>query len=445
MSLIDPRRPVSRRSMLVGGTAALTAAMLDRSGHSLAQGLSGSIRVGFEGSKPVIGQYAEAAANAVMAANPGTTIEVTPSSAPNYLNQVAVQLMMGKAPDVFLLLGLGSGELGQGGLVRPLDEYLDRWDGWAQYDEATRAGVRFQNQHWSVPWGLNVYFLFYRKDLFAAAGLPEDWQPRTRDDIIAAAAAIQASDPSVIPFALYAGANGETATAADFLALIVSNGGTLTDPDGRWYIDSCPIRDTLAFYADAFRTSGVIPPAVLTIVDPLKDLPKALGDGELAILYEQAWQYHVWTAAEPQNAGRIGFARFPGNDGPFALGDVGDAWYINSRSQNPDLGWAFIEAFESAENQAALAVEDPRLPARLDARKIAAWAEQPLSQAMLSAATNMTMPPPEPQFRKLIEVVQNATGLVATGEATPEEAIARYGDQLTRTMGQANVVSGECP
>ncbi len=41
---------------------------------------------------------------------------------------------------------------------------------------------------------------------------------------------------------LYAGANGENATAADFLTLILSNGGTLTDANGKWYIDSCPIQ-----------------------------------------------------------------------------------------------------------------------------------------------------------------------------------------------------------
>ena len=67
--------------------------------------------------------------------------------------------------------------------------------------------------------------------------------------------------------------------------------------------------------------------------------------------------------------------------------------------------------------------------------------QQPLSASMLAAAPTITLAAAEPQFRELIEVVQNATGLVATGEATPEQAITRYGDQLTQTMGKANVVS----
>lgn len=445
MPVTGGSRSVTRRSILGGGSAALTAAILARHGHSLAQGLSGSIKVGYEGAKPAIGAYIEAAAQAVMDANPGATIEVVASDAPDYLSQIGVQLMMGGAPDVFLLLGLGSGELASGGLIRPLDEYLNAWDGWAQYDEQTKFGVTVQGKTWSLPWGLDVYFLFYRKDLFAAAGLPAEWQPQTRDDIIAAAKAVQASNPDVIPYALYAGANGEVGTAADFMTLILSNGGTLTDPDGKWYIDSCPIQGTLAFYEQAFRSSGVIPPSVLSDVNPPQTMPEAFGDGELAILHEQAHQYGAWIAEDPANAENIGIAQFPGDGKLFDLGDAGDAWYINSKSKNPDLGWAFIEAFSSAETQAALAVEDPHLPARMDARAIESWASLPLSQAMLAAAPGMTLPPPEPQFRKLIGVVQNATSLVATGEATPAEAVQRYSDELTRAMGKMNVISETCP
>jgi multiple sugar transport system substrate-binding protein len=437
---------VTRRSVLSGGTAALTGAILARHDQSLAQGLTGSIKVGYDGINPFVGKYVEAAAQAVMTANPDSTIDIVPSDAPNYLNQIAVQLFMGNAPDVFLLLGIGSGELAQGGLIRPLDEYLASWDGWAQYDDPARFGVTFQDQTWSVPYGLNIYYVFYRKDLFAAAGLQADnWQPQTRDDLITAAQAVQASNPNVIPMSLYAGANGENATAADFLTLILSNDGTLTDASGKWYIDSCPIQGTLGFYEDAFQTSKVVPQSVLTDVNPLQSMPRALGDGELAILHEQAKHYGEWLSADPNNAANIGVAQFPGDNGPFVLGDAGDAWYIYSRSKNPDLGWAFIEAFNSADTQAALGIEDPHLPARVDARSDATWAQQPLSASMLAAAPTLTLPPPEPQFRKLIEVVQNATGLVATGAATPDQAVQRYSTQLTQTMGKANVVSQPCP
>jgi multiple sugar transport system substrate-binding protein len=436
--------PVTRRSVLVGG-AALATSILARHGTSLAQELSGSIRVGYEGANPFIGTFAEAAAEAVMAANPGATIEVQPSTGANYLNQIAVQLMMGTAPDVFLLIGLGSGELATGGLVIPLDDYLAGWDGWEQYDEDARFGVTVQGHTWSIPWGLDVYFLFYRKDLFAAAGLPTNWQPATREEIIDAAAAVKAANPDVIPYSLYAGANGEIGAAADFLNLISSNGGTLTDAEGHWYIGSCPIQHTLEYYETAFQTAQVVPQSVMTDVNPIETVPAAMGAGELGILHETVKHFGTWLSEDPANAQQIGIAHFPGDNGAFSLADAGDAWYINSKSENPDLGWAFIEAINSAEMQAALAVDDPHLPARLDARAISSWASLPLSQAMLAAASSLILPPPEPQFRKLIGVVQNATSLVATGQASPKDAIVRYSDELTRTMGKMNVVSDPCP
>jgi multiple sugar transport system substrate-binding protein len=431
--------------VLAGGSAALAGAILARDGASLAQGLSGSIRIGYEGANSLVGPYVEAAAHAVIAANPGVTIEVEPSPGAGYLTQLASQLLFSTAPDVFLIVGLGSGELAQGGFIRPLDDYLAGWDGWAQYGDQAQFGVKRQDHIWSIPWGLNVYFLYYRKDLFEAAGLSIEWQPQTREGIIEAAAAIQASNPDVIPYSMYAGANGENATAADFMTLILSNGGTLTDPDGKWYIDSCPIRETLGYYENAFQTAAVVPQSVLTDVSPLVTIPQYFSDGELGILHETAKHHGVWLAENPANAQNIGIALFPGNDGPFALGDAGDAWYINKKSKNPDLGWAFIEAFNSMETQAALAIDDPHLPARDDARANAAWQATPLAPAMLAVANALTLPPPEPQFRKLIGVVQNATGLVATGEATPAEAIERYGDELTLAMGKDNVVTQVCP
>ncbi len=76
MSITGAVSAVTRRSMLGGGTAALTGAILARHGQTLAQGLSGSIKVGYDGANPFVGKYVEAAAQAVMTANPGTTIEM---------------------------------------------------------------------------------------------------------------------------------------------------------------------------------------------------------------------------------------------------------------------------------------------------------------------------------------------------------------------------------
>ena len=113
---------------------------------------------------------------------------------------------------------------------------------------------------------------------------------------------------------------------------------------------------------------------MLTDVSPLETMPQYFGDGELGILHETAKQFGVWRAKHPDNADQHRMSRSSRETmARLRLGDVGDAWYINRKSTNPDLAWAFIEAFNSAETQAALAAEDPHLPARLDAREDPFW------------------------------------------------------------------------
>ena len=41
-------------------------------------------------------------------------------------------------------------------------------------------------------------------------------------------------------------------------------------------------------------------------------------------------------------------------------------------------------------------------------------------------------------------LLKNATGLIATGEATPDEAATRYAEELTRVLGADNVVAQPC-
>jgi hypothetical protein len=63
---------------------------------------------------------------------------------------------------------------------------------------------------------------------------------------------------------------------------------------------------------------------------------------------------------------------------------------------------------------------------------------------MVEAATSARISPPAPAYRQLIGIVQNATGIVATGEVDAEEAVERYASELTRVLGEANVAAQPC-
>jgi hypothetical protein len=63
---------------------------------------------------------------------------------------------------------------------------------------------------------------------------------------------------------------------------------------------------------------------------------------------------------------------------------------------------------------------------------------------MVGSADSLLLTAPDRSFLQLVGIVQNATGLIATGEATPDEAATRYAEELTRVLGEDNVVSQPC-
>ena len=274
-----------------------------------------------------------------------------------------------------------------------------------------------------------------------------EWQPDRPEDILEAALVIRNGAEDVIPYALYAGANGGNGTVArGFIPLVYAYGGWLTDENGLWYIDSCPIRQTLQYYERAYQIDQTVPQDVMTGASPHTAMRQALGNGELGILYEGCWTYKPWVTADPARSEHIGFAQFPTADerAPFAVGGTGNSWYMNARSESKDLAWEFIAAFSSAENQVAMNVADQHIPPRSDAAADAAFQSDAFLQAMVASADDLLLAEPDPAFRGLITIVQNATGIVATGEASPEESLERYASELIRVLGEENVVRETC-
>ena len=69
--------------------------------------------------------------------------------------------------------------------------------------------------------GTDTRGLWYNKQLFAKAGLPTDWQPKTWNDILTAARTIKQKVPGVTPFNVYSGKGaGEAATMQGFEMLL---------------------------------------------------------------------------------------------------------------------------------------------------------------------------------------------------------------------------------
>jgi multiple sugar transport system substrate-binding protein len=305
--------------------------------------------------------------------------------------------------------------------------------------------VTWEGRVWATPYGLDTHFLFYRRDVFERAGMARDWEPANVAAILDAARTIKENVPGVIPYALYGGEVGGNATAVvGFVPLLFAYGGTFFDQNGKWIIDSPAIRKTFAFYARAFRDEQVVPPQILTTPNPGRLLRERLAAGELAIMFENAAAYGPWREADPGGAEEnIGYLLHPTEDGgpSFTVGGTGSVWFISARSEHPDLAWELVKALNAKEAVAAIDLADPHPVARSDAAELPAYqADRYLVEATASLQ-QARFNPPSPHYLDLIPIIQKATGLVATGEAAPEEAAARYAEDLERVLGADNVVT----
>ena len=76
----------------------------------------------------------------------------------------------------------------------------------SQFTETAKgAGKALDGKTYGIPDGTDTRGLWFNKEIFAKAGLPADWQPKTWDDVLSAARTIKAAVPGVIPLNIYAG------------------------------------------------------------------------------------------------------------------------------------------------------------------------------------------------------------------------------------------------
>lgn len=410
-------------------------------------GLSGSITVSYAdelGKKP---PYVQAAADAVTAANPSAEVRIDRQriAGGEFYTKLLLALDAGDAPDIIHVGGDRIGELADAGYIAPLDDYVAAWPDWAQYPEPVRAGVTYQERVWAIPYGLDTRFLYFRRDVFERVGLSRDWTPANVGALLEAARTVKAESPETIPYALYAGTAGDSGTAAHgFVPMLLAHGGELQDATGKWIGDSPAVRAALVYYEQAWRTDQLVPQEVLTTTKPWTAMREKLGTGELALLFEGGWVYGGWAEQDPAGtAENVGYLLHPTTEGgpSFTIGGPGTTWYVSAASEQKELAWAFIAAFNNAETVARLNLEDPHPVARTDAAAVPEFQENRFLVDATRSLEAARFLPTDPNLGKVVGAIQQATGRVATGEASPDEAAERYLEDLRRAVGDDNVVT----
>lgn len=385
-------------------------------------------------------------------AHPGKKVELIPIQASENDYYAKLQQMMRSpktAPDlVYEDTFLINSDI-EAGLLRPLDPYLGKWPDWEKFEDSAKAAAEAQDgRTYGVPDGTDTRGLWFNKKIFARAGLPADWRPKTWDDVLDAARTVKEKVPGVTPLNVFTGKGaGEAAVMQGFEMLLYGTGeDPLHDPKSKkWVTGSKGFRDSLAFIDTVYSeklgpdVSDALSPNIQTNV-----VTQMLPEGKLAIDLDGSWLGQQW---QPKGGGRpwpqwsttLGQAPFPTQDGQ-APGKVslagGWTWSIPQRAQHPDLAWELVEALQSEENALEWCLRGAQIAVRED---VAAAPEYLKSMPGVDFFTGLVevsrYRPALPVYPKVSAAIGEAMESVTAGDATPRQAARTYDEQVASITG----------
>jgi multiple sugar transport system substrate-binding protein len=383
-------------------------------------------------------------------------VEVTVEFAENgaddedYKTQIALDLSTGGGADLIDGFdGIWVGEFAQAQYIRPLEEIagdaIAEWDGWAQIPEAVQQNMSFEDQLYGVPGGTDGRVLYFNKELFAQAGLPEDWQPTSWEEILEAGRALKEID-GVTPIQINAGtAMGEATTMQGVLPLLVGAGVRIWD-GGTWQGASAAVTQVLELYETIYATEELGDPLLQQEAAGRDNSFLQFSEGEIGILLEGDY---FWRSVINPDGGIapmenrdevVGWAMIPavqpggGVDGQdFVSMSGGGGFILNPNTRYPQQAWQFLEFINSVDAQLNRHADEPKITSREDVNS------QLINDPMISFIAEEVLPitfyrPGLEVYPQVSVALQEATGAVASG--TPAaEAAASYQSALEGIVG----------
>ncbi|WP_049564828.1 extracellular solute-binding protein [Nonomuraea sp. SBT364] len=386
------------------------------------------------------------------------TVKFVPSGVDDeqYKTKLSLDLKSGKGADVIDIDGIWAGEFAEAGYIKPLGELVgpeaESWDGWQQIPEAVQGLATFEGKKYALPVGTDGRVLYFNKTLFTKAGLPADWQPKSWQEILDAAAKLKSSGVPV-PIQINAGtAMGEATTMQGVLPLLAGAGGEV-QKDGKWTGASQAMKDTLGLYQKIYG-GGLGDPKLQQEAKGRDKAFQQFAEGKIGILLEgdYFWRGVVnpkdGVAKMDDRDQVVGYAKIPaiepgkgirGQD--FVSMSGGALRTVNPATKHPKEAFELLAFTLSPE---ALKEEtkdgNVRITPRTDVNKEILAGEPLLTYISEEVLPLTAYRPPVAVYPQVSVALQEATAAVAGG--TPaDQAAADYQKKLEGLVGGAGNIA----
>lgn len=405
------------------------------------------------GDQDNVRRYLEEVEEGFEAENEDIDIVLTPITASegDYFSKAALSMQSPEtAPEIINEDTFMLSSDANAGYLKNLDEYLADWDEWDKFIENIKEGVTGEDGSiYGIPGTTDSRGIWYNKDVFREAGLPEDWQPETWEEVIETAETVKESNPEVVPFAMnVAKVNGEATAMQTFEMLLYGTGEALYDQETeKWNVNGEGILDSLNFINEIMNERNLGPSLAVAINQSFGSVinQEMLPNGEVGMVLEGNWNignYLEGGAAPLENPQEtLGFAKMPTQNGQepgFVTMAGGWSWAIPEQSQHHDESWRVIEYMSSMESQTRRSNLEGTLTVREDSAQTEEYLERPLVEPATEALENAQFRPKSDVYPNVSVVIQDIVEAVATGSQTPDEAAENYKESVIEVVGEEN-------
>lgn len=385
------------------------------------------------------------------------TVTLQPSGVDDeqFKTKQSLDMKTGGGADIVSLDGIWIGEFAQAGYIKPLDDVVGApaaaWDGWAQVPDAVQQLAVFDGKRYGIPNGTDGRVLYFNKQLFAQAGLPADWQPKSWQEVLDAGAKLKAL-PGVDPIQLNGGtAMGEATTMQGVLPLLAGTGKPLQD-GGKWQGNTQAVRDVLGLYKSVYG-GGLGDPLLQQEAKGRDKSFQQFAAGKVGILLESDY---FWRSVVEPKAGVapmanrndvVGWAKIPAQQAgkglkgqDFVSMSGGGARVINPNTKFPQQAFKLLAFMNSAAAVKAQLAGTAKITQRTDVN-----ADVLAGDPMLSYISTQVLPltayrPGVAEYPQVSKALQDATAAVVSGTA-PDQAAAAYQKALEGALGGATSIS----
>jgi len=362
--------------------------------------------------------------------HPNITIKFQNVSADNASQKLTTQIAGGNPPDVAYVDASATSDFASRDALVNLDSYISRSSIVKpdDYVDAFKTFVTYDGHLWGLPIDGESTGLFYRTDLFKAAGIAGP--PTTWDEFLADAQKL--TDPAKKQYGYEVFA---PEAAYYWYPWLYQAGGDLLSPDGKSVTFDSPEAQTAAdYYVNLAKYS---PPDYLN--SNSYDGRVAFAQGQVAMYMAGSWLAGTLHSEDPKIDDKWSTAPLPSGAAGCKTTIAGDSLILLNHSANPDAAWLWIEYLQKPENLATWTYKSPNgtelppLKSLLNSPDLAKT--KPVLKGfaeLMQCGVASTVA--NPKFPRIEEQLNIELGKAFYGDQTAEQALANSKDKAEQIL-----------